>query len=123
MSSKRTFRSDLFGSDAWRWQKKDELAYNRAMEYIDIKPSTIKVAVTGSSGNIGYALLFRLASGEMFGKDQRVQIHAFDLPFMIDKVKGIAMELYDCAFPTCEGILVTDSLERVEYLCEDASFI
>jgi malate dehydrogenase len=82
------------------------------MEYVDVKPSTIKVAVTGASGNIGYALLFRLASGEMFGKNQRVQIHCYDIPPMIEKVKGVAMELYDCAFPTCEGILTTDSLER-----------
>ena len=108
----RGFRSDLIGTDVWRWNTKDKLAELRAMEYIYPKPETIKVAVTGSSGNIGYALLFRLASGEMFGKNQRVQIHAFDIPPMIEKVKGIAMELYDCAFPTCEGILVTDSVER-----------
>ena len=51
-------------------------------------------------------------SGEMFGKNQRVQIHAFDIAPMIEKVKGVAAELYDCAFPTCEGILVTDNIER-----------
>ncbi len=51
----------------------------------------------------------------MFGKNQRVQIHAYDIPPMVDKVKGVAMELYDCAFPTLEGVLVSDSLERVEY--------
>jgi len=93
-------------------KKKDDLAELRAMEYIQPKPQTIKVAVTGASGNIGYALLFRLASGEMFGKNQRVQIHAYDLPPMLPRVKGVAMELYDCAFPTLEGVLVTDSLER-----------
>ena len=59
--SRRNFRSDLFGTDVYRWTKKDDLAYLRAMEYIEPKPQTVKVAVTGASGNIGYALLFRLA--------------------------------------------------------------
>ena len=89
------------------------MAYIRAMEYVDVKPETIKVAVTGSSGNIGYSLLFRLASGEMFGKNQRVQIHVYDIPPCIEKAKGVAMEIYDCAFPTCDGIMTTDNLDRV----------
>lgn len=110
--STRSFRSDLYGTDTYRWRKKDDLAYIRAMEYIDVKPETVKVAVTGASGNIGYALLFRLASGEMFGKNQRVQIHIYDIPPFIEKAKGVAMEIYDCAFPTCDGILTTDNLER-----------
>eukprot|EP00483_Globobulimina_turgida_P004807 UN04816 len=108
----RSFRSDLYGTDTYRWRKKDDLAYLRAMEYVDVKPPTIKVAVTGASGNISYALLFRIASGEMFGKNQRVQLHLFDIPPMIEKVKGVAMEIYDCAYPTCEGILTTDNLDR-----------
>jgi len=91
---------------------KDDLAYIRAMEYVDVKPGTIKVAVTGATGHIAYALLFRIASGEMFGKNQRVQIHLYDIPPMIEKAKGVAMEIYDCAFPTCEGILTTDNLDR-----------
>ena len=49
----------------------------------------------------------------MFGKNQRVQIHAFDIAPMIDKVKGVAMEIQDCAFPTLDGILVTDDEDRV----------
>jgi malate dehydrogenase len=108
----RGFRSDLFGTDIFRWQKKDDLALERAMQYVEPRKETIKVAVTGSSGNIGSALMFRLASGEMFGKDQRVQINAFDINPMIEKVKGVAMELYDCSFPTLEGVLVTDNIER-----------
>jgi len=112
VASNRGFRSDLYGTNNWNWTKKDDLAYLRAMEYFEPRPPTVKIAVTGSSGNIGYALLFRIASGEMFGKNQRVQIHIFDIPPMIEKVKGVAMELYDCAFPTCEGILVTDDIER-----------
>ena len=111
--SHRTFRSDLYGTDTYRWRAKSDLELIRAMEYVEPKPATIKVAVTGASGNIGYALLFRIASGEMFGKNQRVQLHLYDIPPMIEKVKGVAMELYDCAFPTCDGILTTDSLDRV----------
>merc|ERR1719229_478020 len=110
--SSRTYRSDLYGTDAYRWKNKDELAYIRAMEYVDVKPETVKVAVTGATGHIAYALLFRIASVEMFGKNQRVQIHLYDIPTMIEKAKGVAMEIYDCAFPTCEGILTTDNLDR-----------
>merc|ERR1719229_957128 len=110
--SSRTYRSDLYGTDAYRWKNKDELAYIRAMEYVDVKPETVKVAVTGATGHIAYALLFRIASGEMFGKNQRVQIHLYDIPPMIEKAKGVAMEVYDCAFPQCEGILTTDNLDR-----------
>ena len=60
--SKRSYRSDLLGTTQWQWLEKDQdLTKDRAMEYIDKKPQTVKVAVTGASGNIGYALLFRLA--------------------------------------------------------------
>jgi len=110
--SKRSFRSDLLGTTSFSWKQKDDLAFLRAKEYASPRPGTIKVAVTGSSGNIGYALLVRLASGEMFGKNQRVQIHMYDVEPVINKVRGIAMELQDCAFPTLDGLLVTDDIER-----------
>eukprot|EP01083_Nonionella_stella_P286796 976160_1 len=110
--SRREFRSDLYGTDVYRNKQKNDLSYIRAMEYIDVKPETIKVALTGASGNIGYALAFRIASGEMFGKNQRVQLHLYDIPPMIEKVKGVACEIYDCAFPTENGILTTDNLDR-----------
>jgi len=110
--STRSYRSDLYGTDTYRWRQKDDLAEIRAMEYVDVKPETVKVAVTGATGHISYALLFRIASGEMFGKNQRVQIHLYDIPPMIEKAKGVAMEIYDCAFPQCEGILTTDNLDR-----------
>ncbi|ETO01020.1 malate dehydrogenase, partial [Reticulomyxa filosa] len=103
---------DLLGTDVFRWQKKDDLTELGALEYIQSKSQTIKVAVTGAFGNIGYALLFRSASGEMFGKNQRVQINPNDLSSMVSKVSGVVIELYDCAFPTLEGILLIGSLER-----------
>merc|ERR1719411_2369054 len=75
-------------------------------------PSTVKVAITGGAGAIGYSLLFRVASGEMFGKKQRVQIRCLELPFAMDSLKGVAMELSDCAFPLLDGIYCTDDAER-----------
>ncbi|ETO05328.1 malate dehydrogenase, partial [Reticulomyxa filosa] len=121
-SSKRTFLSDLIGIDVFRWKKKkDDLAELRALEHIQSKPQTIKVAVTGASGNIGYALLFHLASGEMFEKNQRVQINSNDLSSMVPKVNRVAMELYMIVvFPNLEGILIIDSLERGD--TEDAKW-
>ncbi|MHC1730256.1 MAG: malate dehydrogenase [Syntrophobacteraceae bacterium] len=69
----------------------------------------VRVAVTGAAGQIGYALLFRIASGEMLGKDQPVILQLLELP--IDKVqaalKGVMMELDDCAFPLLAGMIGT----------------
>jgi len=110
----RTFRSDLLGTDVWRSPYKDELAEARAaQEYADggMLP-TVKVAVTGGAGAIGYSLLFRIASGELFGKNQRVQIRCIELPFAMDALKGVAMELQDCAFPLLDGVYCTDDAER-----------
>jgi len=110
--SVRTFRSDLVGTDVWRQHGKDEFAFSRAQEYENFRPETVKVAVTGAAGAIGYSLLFRIASGEMFGKNQRVQIRAIELPFAMESLRGVAMELQDCAFPLLEGVLCTDDLAR-----------
>jgi len=108
----RTFRSDLLGTDVWRQYVKDDLAEVRAQEYTDVMPSTVKVAITGAAGAIGYSLLFRVASGELFGKRQRVQIRCLELPFAMDSLKGVAMELQDCAFPLVDGVYCTDDPER-----------
>ena len=73
----------------------------------------VRVAVTGAAGQIGYALLFRIASGEMLGKDQPVILQLLELP--IDKaqaaLKGVIMELEDCAFPLLAGVVGTDDSE------------
>ncbi|HYE17892.1 MAG TPA: malate dehydrogenase [Tepidisphaeraceae bacterium] len=70
----------------------------------------IRVAVTGPAGQIGYALLFRIASGQMFGPDQPVILQLLEVP--VEKVqaalKGVAMELDDCAFPLLHDIVLTD---------------
>ena len=68
------------------------------------------VSLTGSSGNIGYAMAFRIASGEMLGKDQPVILNLIDIPDMEAKLKGVQMELEDCAFPLLHKINITSSM-------------
>ncbi|MBS0355265.1 MAG: malate dehydrogenase [Proteobacteria bacterium] len=68
----------------------------------------VRVAVTGAAGQIGYSLLFRIASGEMLGKDQPVILQLLDLPQAQKAVKGVIMELEDCAFPLLAGVIATD---------------
>ncbi|MDO5356231.1 MAG: malate dehydrogenase [Conchiformibius sp.] len=73
--------------------------------------SPVRVAVTGAAGQIGYALLFRIASGEMLGKDQPVILQLLDLPQAQNAVKGVMMELQDCAFPLLADMIATDDPE------------
>ena len=68
----------------------------------------VRVAVTGAAGQIGYSLLFRIANGEMLGNDQPVILQLLDIPQSMAAVKGVVMELEDCAFPLLQGIVVTD---------------
>ncbi len=69
----------------------------------------IRVAVTGAAGNIGYALIFRIASGEVFGPDQPVILHLVEVPPVLKALDGVEMELDDCAFPTLAGVVKADS--------------
>ncbi|MBQ9601357.1 MAG: malate dehydrogenase [Neisseriaceae bacterium] len=71
----------------------------------------IRVTVTGAAGQIGYAMLFRIASGEMLGKDQPVILQLLDLPQAQNAVKGVMMELQDCAFPLLAGMSCSDDPE------------
>ena len=68
----------------------------------------VRVAVTGAAGQIGYSLLFRIASGEMLGKDQPVILQLLDLPQAQKPLQGVIMELDDCAFPLLAGVIATD---------------
>jgi malate dehydrogenase len=68
----------------------------------------VRVAVTGAAGQIGYSLLFRIASGQMLGEDQPVILHLLDITPALDALRGVAMELDDCAFPLLEDIVQTD---------------
>ncbi len=71
----------------------------------------VRVAVTGSAGHIGYALLFRIASGQMFGEDTDVELHLLELEPAMQALEGVAMELDDCAFPRLKRILCTSDLK------------
>jgi malate dehydrogenase len=68
----------------------------------------MRVAVTGAAGQIGYSLLFRIANGDMLGKDQPVILQLLDITAAMPAVKGVVMELEDCAFPLLAGVVVTD---------------
>ena len=67
-----------------------------------------RVAVTGAAGQIAYSLLFRIANGDLLGKDQPVILQLLDLPQAQAAVKGVVMELEDCAFPLLSGVVITD---------------
>ena len=70
----------------------------------------LHVAVTGAAGQIGYSLLFRIASGAMFGPDQPVVLHLIEIPPALPALEGVAMELDDCAFPLLQQIIPTADL-------------
>src|ERR1700704_6263128 len=72
----------------------------------------IKVAVTGAAGQIGYALLFRIASGQMFGPDQPLVMHLIEIPDALGALDGVVMELHDCAFPLLQSIMPTAYLDE-----------
>lgn len=71
--------------------------------------SPVRVAVTGAAGQIGYSLLFRIASGEMLGKDQPVILQLLEITPALKALQGVGMELEDCAFPLLSGVVQTDS--------------
>ena len=72
----------------------------------------IKVAVTGAAGHIGYALLFRIASGQMFGPDQPLGLHLIEIPAALGALEGVVMELDDGAFPLLESVIPTADLNE-----------
>ena len=73
--------------------------------------SPVRVAVTGAAGNIAYALLFRIAAGDMLGKEQPVILQLLEIPPAMDALRGVVMELQDCAFPLLAGITISDDAD------------
>jgi malate dehydrogenase len=71
----------------------------------------VRVAITGAAGQIGYQLAFRIASGQMLGSDQPVILQLLEITPALDALKGVAMELDDCAFPTLAGVVATDQAD------------
>jgi len=74
--------------------------------------STVRVAVTGAAGQIGYALLFRIASGAAFGPDTKVSLQLLELEVALPALDGVRMELEDCAFPLLDGIVCTSDTDE-----------
>lgn len=72
----------------------------------------IRVAVTGAAGQIAYSLIFRIASGAMFGLDQPVALNLIEIPHAMDALKGVGMELEDCAFPLLSDIVFTSDIDE-----------
>lgn len=70
-------------------------------------PNAIRVVVTGCTGQVAYALLPRIAAGEMFGPQQPLVLQLFDIPAMQKRLRGVAMELEDCAFPLVQNVVAT----------------
>src|SRR5215216_1659248 len=73
-----------------------------------MSPSPVKVTVTGAAGQIGYAILFRIASGQMLGSETPVDLSLLEIPDAVKVAEGAAMELDDCAFPLLAGIDIHD---------------
>jgi malate dehydrogenase len=69
-----------------------------------------RVLVSGAAGQIAYATVFRIASGEFLGKNQRIILHLLDLPFQEQVLKGVQAELHDCAFPLLDEVVITSDL-------------
>ncbi len=77
-----------------------------------MKRNKVVVAVTGAAGNIGYATLPRLASGEIFGKDTEVELRLLEITPALGALEGVAMEMNDCAFPLLTKMVLTDNVEE-----------
>src|SRR5436189_3282974 len=74
--------------------------------------SPIKIAVTGAAGQIGYSLLFRIASGAMFGPEQPIALSLIEIPNALGALEGVVMELHDCAFPLLKSVTPTADLDE-----------
>jgi malate dehydrogenase len=77
-------------------------------EMNEVTDSPVRVAVTGAAGQIGYAILFRIASGQLLGPDTPVHLSLLEIPAALKAVEGTAMEIDDCAFPLVAGVDITD---------------
>jgi len=85
------------------------------------KPVT--VTITGAAGNIGYALAFRVASGQMLGPDQPINLNLLEIPAAQNAVQGVVMELNDCAFPTLNAVVATDDAKVAFKDCNFAMLV
>src|SRR5512138_1567611 len=87
------------------------------------KKSPVNVAITGAAGQIGYALAFRIASGQMLGEDQPINLHLLEITPALPALQGVVMELNDCAFPTLNKIVATDDAKVAFKDCDVAMLV
>jgi len=87
-----------------------------------MKPA-LNVAITGAAGQIGYALAFRVASGQMLGADQPVNLHLLEITAALPALQGLVMEINDCAFPTLNRVLATDDARVAFRDCQAAMLV
>jgi malate dehydrogenase len=85
--------------------------------------SPVNIAITGAAGQIGYALAFRVASGQMLGADQPVNLHLLEITPALGALQGVVMELNDCAFPTLNRIVATDDAKVAFKDCDVALLV
>jgi malate dehydrogenase len=85
--------------------------------------NAIHVAVTGAAGQVAYAMLGRLASGEVFGPGQKIILHLLEVPQVLGALEGVAMELNDCSFPTLQDVVVTDDPNKAFRDCSWAILV
>src|SRR5690242_3725467 len=83
----------------------------------------LNVAITGAAGQIGYALAFRVASGQMLGPDQPVNLHLLEITPALPALNGVVMELNDCAFPTLNKVVATDDAKVAFRDCDVALLV
>ncbi len=85
--------------------------------------SPVNVAITGAAGQIGYALAFRIAAGQMLGEDQPINLHLLEITPALPALQGVVMELNDCAFPTLNKIVATDDAKVAFKDCDVAMLV
>jgi malate dehydrogenase len=88
-----------------------------------VSDSPVRVAVTGAAGQIGYAILFRIASGQLLGGDTPVHLSLLEIPDALKAVEGTAMELDDCAFPLLAGVDITDGKALNDHAASDVKVL
>jgi malate dehydrogenase len=92
------------------WQLRLRPRGRRIIKQSNMSKTPIRIAVTGAAGAIGYSILFRIASGQLFGPDQPVILHLVDIPDAVPALRGVVMELEDCASPALQKLVATSDL-------------
>ena len=102
-----------------------EIAYNswKTRETRSPVKKPVTVAITGGAGHIGYALAFRVASGQMLGADQPLNLHLLEITPALPALTGVVMELADCAFTTLHGVVATDDAKAAFRDCDVAMLV